>query len=313
MRNFPISRRRFLEAGTASAFWPICKPPFGSFSQTLEQKTKFEIIRTNLLQLVNEERSVAKVPALEMDDLATAVATAHAEDMAKGKFTSHWGRDGLKPYQRYSLAGGYHATQENVSAANNTWSTKLDDLKQDTSYLHVRLYQETPPNDGHRKAILAPQHTHVGFGIAVDELRLRMVELFVSKYVELKRPSQTAKPKAKIPFSGKLLESSYVLKAIEVFYEPLPKVPDLDWLRETRSYSLPNESQILKPILPPPYFYADRQPGVIDVRPAGDFHAPITLFKESPGIYTVVCWVKRNLNEKAFPATELCIRADLNA
>jgi len=51
---------------------------------------------------------------------------------------------GLKPYHRYSFAGGYHATQENVSASDNTWSMRLADLKQDTSYLHVRLYQESP-------------------------------------------------------------------------------------------------------------------------------------------------------------------------
>ena len=75
------------------------------------------------------------------------------------EFASHWGRDGLKPYHRYSFAGGTDATQENVSAADNTWSNKLSDLKQDTSYLHLRLYQEQPPNDGHRKTSRAAAHT----------------------------------------------------------------------------------------------------------------------------------------------------------
>ena len=106
--------------------------------------------------------------------------------MAKHEYASHWDRDGLKPYHRYSFAGGVHATQENVSAADNTWSTKTGDLLQDTSYLHVRLYQEKPPNDGHRRAILAPQQTHVGLGIALDKLKLRVVELFVAKHLEVK-------------------------------------------------------------------------------------------------------------------------------
>ena len=99
----------------------------------------------------------------------------------------------------------------------------MSDLKQDTSYLHLRLYQETPPNDGHRKTILAPQHTHVGFGIAVDKLRLRVVELFVARYVEVKPFSREAKPKSEIVFAAKILKSDHTLNHIEVFYEPPPR------------------------------------------------------------------------------------------
>jgi uncharacterized protein YkwD len=123
----------------------------------------FEEIRTNLLQLVNQERDVEKLKPLQFDELATKVATQHAHDMATNAFASHWGSDGFKPYMRYSFAGSPDATRENVSAADSTWSMRAADLIQDSSYLHVRLYQEKPPNDGHRQAILAPHNTHVGF------------------------------------------------------------------------------------------------------------------------------------------------------
>jgi len=187
---------------------------------------------------------------------------------------------------------------------------KLEDLVQDTAYLHVRLYSETPPNDGHRKAILAPQHTHVGVGLAVDGLRLRMVQLFVAKYVDIASQRQTARPGEKFMFYGRLRNSNHRLNNMEVFYEPLPKPPDLNWLREPRAYSLPSESIRLRPKLTPPVVYADGKPGVILVNPDGSFAAPITLFKSDPGIYTIVCWVKRSSSEKAFPATEMCIRAE---
>ena len=309
MYRDPITRRRFLGVLGVGAAWPIRIDSSVCHESTV-LVDKFAEIHANLLQLVNEERQVSKVSPVEMDSFASVVATKHAEDMATGEFASHWGRDGLKPYHRYSFAGGYHATEENVSAADNTWSATLSSLKQDTAYLHVRLYQETPPHDGHRKTILSPQHTHVGFGIAVDNLRLRMVELFVAKHVELRPVAHTARPKAQITITGRLLKSAYSLSGIEVFYEASPKPPLLSWLREARSYSLPNESRILKPVLPPPYFYPDRLPGVIEIGPGGDFRVPVRLFKDSPGIYTVVCWVKRNRNEKAFPATALCIRAE---
>ncbi len=269
----------------------------------------FAEIRANLLEMVNQERAVEKVRLLEMDDLATEVATKHALDMAKGEFASHWGSDGLKAYQRYSFAGGTDATQENVSAADNTWSTKLQDLKQDTAYLHVRLYQEKPPNDGHRRTILAPQHTHVGFGLAVERLRLRLVELFVARHVKVEDISRTVKPGAQINFSGKILDSNHDFKVVEVFYEPLPVTPEMSWLRQVRSYGLPDESKVLRPKLQPPLMYADRSLGIVEVS-GRNFSVPIKLFRSEPGIYTIVTWLKADNSSKAFPATEVCVRAE---
>jgi len=309
MNNLKLPRRWFLKASAASAMWPLCRTPLDQL-QAADLKAMFDELRGNLLQLINEERAVEKVPELKLDDLATRVATAHAEEMAKGEFVSHWGLTGLKPYQRYSLAGGYHATQENVSAADNTWSNKFADLKQDTSYLHVRLYQEQPPNDGHRKTILAPQHTHVGFGIALEKLRLRVVELFVSKYVEFKPSTPVAKPRETIEIAGQMIRSNFYLNTIEVFYEPLPVAPEKDWLREVRSYSLPDESEVFRPKLSPPLMYADRRDGTIEVAPDLSFRVSVQLYKNTPGIYTIVCWVRRSRSEKAFPVTGLCVRAE---
>ena len=299
------SRRAFLKYASASlgVAW---LDPFSRSGADLEKT--FAEICTNLLEMVNEERAVARVPAVVFDELATQVATKHAIDMALGEFASHWGRDGLKPYHRYSFAGGTNATQENVSAADNTWSTKLADLRQDTAYLHVRLYQEKPPYDGHRRTILAPQHTHVGFGLAVEQLRLRLVELFVAKHVEIEPLRRTAKPRSQIVFAGKVLSRDYVLDQVEVFYEPLPQPLELSWLREPRSYSLPNESRVLRPRVSPPFTYADGSRGVIDVSIDGSFRTPVKLYEKELGIYTIVAWL-RNRYDKTFPATEVCIKA----
>jgi uncharacterized protein YkwD len=298
----------FLEAASA----PLSLALFDRFLPLLQQTSDFERfaeLRANLLEMVNEERAVAKVPLLATDELATRVATNHAVEMATHGFASHWGRDGFKPYHRYSFAGGTAATQENVSAADNTWSNKMSDLKQDTSYLHLRLYQETPPNDGHRKAILAPQHTHVGFGIAVEKLRLRVVELFVAKYVEVKDLPRFAKPGSQVVFAGKMLKRDYTLNNIEVFYEPLAQAPEMSWLQEARSYGLPDHSKVLRPKVMPPYMYTDRTRGDIDVELDGSFSVPVSLDNDKPGIYTIVAWLKRG-SGKAFPATEVCIRVE---
>lgn len=307
---FPLSRRHFLQSSAGVALGLCTWHLRTTLTHAANDDKLFDEIRNHLLQQINEEREVAKVPPVKMDQLATEVATKHAREMAKYEYASHWNREGLKPYHRYAFAGGYHSTQENISAADRTWSSKPRELIQDTAYLHVRLYNETPPNDGHRQAILAPQQTHVGFGIAVEELRLRVVELFVAKHVQLNLPeTRKAKPGDAFVLSGKLLNSSYSLRLIEVLYEPLPKELDLDHLRNTGSYSLPDEAVQLRPKLPPPFLYADRKRGVIDL--SGDtFSVPIKLYKAEPGIYTILCWIKLSRTGKAFPATELCIRAE---
>lgn len=300
-----FSRRGFLQSATASLGLTLLNG--NTSAEDLENI--FKEIRANLLEMINEERDVERVQPLAIDELATEVATKHAVEMAVDEYFSHWGRDGRKPYHRYSFAGGTHATQENVSSANNTWSMKASDLKQDTAYLHVRLYKEQPPYDGHRRAILAPQHTHVGFGLAVEKLRLRMVELFVAKYLEVEPIRRKAKPGDQLTFAAKMPKQGYFLNHIEVFYEPLPTAPELSWLRQPRSYSLPDESRVLRPKVPPPFMYADHKPGVIDISLDGRFSAPIKLYKDEPGIYTIVTWIKHGESGKAFPATEVCIEA----
>ena len=299
-----FSRRGFLQSALGVAL--LDRSLLNTSAEDLENT--FKEIRANLLEMINEERAVAKVPLVAIDELATEVATKHAAEMAVDEFTSHWGRDGRKPYHRYSFAGGTEATQENVSAAN-TWSSKPSDIKQDAAYLHVRLYQEQPPYDGHRRAILAPQHTHVGFGLALEKLRFRMVELFVAKYLKVEPIRRKAKPGDQLVFAAKMPKVGYDLNQIEVFYEPLPKAPELSWLRQPRSYSLPSESKVLRPKVRPPLTYADGQPGVIEMSLDGRLSTKIRLFRNEPGIYTIVAWIRRSDSAKAFPATEVCIEA----
>jgi len=300
------SRREFLQAACAGlgvTFVNGIALPNDDYEKT------FKEIRKNLLEMINEERDVEKVPLVELDDLATEVATKHAVDLVTNEFLGHWGSDGLKPYHRYSAAGGTHATEENVSSADGIWSTKDKDLKQETAYLHVRMYQEKPPHDGHRRTILAPQHTHVGIGLAVQSLRLRMVELFVAKYVDVKPIKREAKPGSQLSFAGKIVRQGYLFNSIEVFYEPLPARPEIEWLRQPRSYALPNESRDLRPRVPPPFLYPDGTEGVVEVYADKSFQAPVRLFKDKPGIYTIVVWLRTAKSRVAFPATAVCIKA----
>src|SRR5437764_8617003 len=125
-------------------------------------------LRNELLAMVNRERKSHALDPLRLDDFASQIATAHAQDMATGGILSHWGRDGRKPYQRYSFAGGSEATVENDGAVDHTsYFLTSEEFMSDVFDSHGSMYLETAPNDGHRKTILAPQNTHVGFGVAL--------------------------------------------------------------------------------------------------------------------------------------------------
>src|ERR1043165_763354 len=297
-----VYRRDFLQSATTALGVSL----LDRISSPDDLEKTIKEVRVNILAMINEEREVEKAPPVALDDLATEVATKHAWDTIRGGFTSHWGRDGLKAYHRYSFAGGTEASAENVSSADSVGSTKLPDLKQDTAYLHLRLYQEKPPNDGHRQTILEPHHTHVGIGIVVQELRLRVVELFLSRYVEVKPVVREAKPGANISFAGKI-RSGYRFNNLEVHYEPMPEPPDLEWLRVPRSYGLPKESRRLLPKLPQPFTYLDGSSGVVEVD-LPNFSSSVKLYKKEPGIYPIVPWIRRSREGPAFPVTAVWVK-----
>ena len=66
-----------------------------------------------MLELINSERKRAGLGTVTLGD--NIAAQLHAESSLDNCFSGHWGADGLKPYMRYSLAGGYQSNAENGS------------------------------------------------------------------------------------------------------------------------------------------------------------------------------------------------------
>lgn len=268
------------------------------------------LVREQLLKSVNEERSAAGFSTLQLDELACRVAEGHARDMADGGFLSHWGRDGKKVYLRYTLAGGTDAVQENCSAADNIPSLTAAAVAKELDDMHLRMLNEVPPGDGHRKVILARQHTHVGFGIALGQRKLRLVEIFVGRYLKLDPIPRKADRQAKLVMTGRLLNQTHLLQTVEVCHEPLPTPPKLEWLRVRRSYSLPVDCVSLRPKAPQGALYTDGTRGDFEWHPDGQFRVPISLAKDEPGIYTIVFWLRTAAAETAFVGAQVCLEGN---
>jgi len=310
--SFQITRRIFLQQASLSMLaWRISLAA-GERRSGIEIPPDNNIlaIRLQLLDLVNEERTAKGLTSLKLDELACSVAQLHAAEMADNTFLSHWGRDGRKPYHRYSLAGGTDAIEENDAAFDQEAEALYDDFIPNLLELHKSMHDETPPHDGHRKTILAPQHTHVGFGMAFRDNHIRLTEIYVARYVTIDSYPMSVSPGNKFLFTGRILDRAYAIKAVEVYYEPLPSPPDIAWLRTPRSYGLPDERQMLLPRLPDHYIYEDGSKGSIAMRGKGRFRVPIVLPRERKGIYTIVVWIELPKSAKPFPATQVCVRAE---
>jgi uncharacterized protein YkwD len=306
-----FNRRSFLKQATVSALaLPLSTVARNHWSVTSVSDTDTLAARNDLLNIVNYERRLAGVSILKLDELACNIADKHAIEMAENNFLSHWSLDGRKPYHRYSLGGGTEATAENDGASDHSAPIASDEIQANLTVMHKSMHAELPPNDGHRKTILAPHHTHVGFGIANRGLHLRLCEIYVARYVSIDPYSVIKQPRSQFLFSGQLLDLKYSVQGIDVFYESLPSPPERSWLKTPRPYSLPEERDSLLPKLPENTFYEDGSKGSIEIASRGRFRVPITLTRKQPGIYTIVAWIQRNESEQPFPATQVCLRAE---
>ena len=265
-------------------------------------------LKESMLKLINESRESEGLKTVELDELASQVGDKHCQEMVSEFYFSHWNSQGLKPYMRYSYAGGKDALMENLSLTEGgTYFNSKEKLINVLTAMHLRMFNEKPPYDGHRQAIIHPQHTHVGVGIAFSESQVRLAQEFIARYVETKPLANKAKPGDTVNIVGRILKSKmYELAGISVFYEPTPTNLTRDELNSRGSYSFPEEEKVLRPKLLTQYTYKDGSKGEVNYqKSSGEFSSQFSFEKNKTGVYTIVVWLKEELNK--FPVTNICV------
>ena len=136
-----------------------------------------------MVQLINDERRLEGLPFLTLG--RNIVAQRHAESAIHGCFMSHWDLAGLKPYMRYSLAGGYQSNSENLSGSNYCPERPTQRQPQIDVRHEIREamanWMESP---GHRDAILDPWAKRVNIGLEWNDHNFWAVQHFEGDYVE---------------------------------------------------------------------------------------------------------------------------------
>ena len=136
-----------------------------------------------MLELINAEREKAELDSVVLGD--NIAAQLHAEAALENCFVSHWGVDGLKPYMRYSLAGGYQSNGENGSGSD--YCIKASDGYRAIANIKTEIRQAMDgwmDSPGHRSNILGRWHKKINIGLAWDKYNFLAYQHFEGDYVE---------------------------------------------------------------------------------------------------------------------------------
>ena len=136
-----------------------------------------------MLSLINAESARAGVGPVTLG--TNIAAQLHAESVLENCFSGHWGLDGLKPYMRYSLAGGYQSNGENGRGSD--YCITASDRYRPISKIKTEIQEAMAgwtDSPGHRRNILDPTHMKVNVGIAWDLYNVKMFQHLEGDYVE---------------------------------------------------------------------------------------------------------------------------------
>ena len=177
-----------------------------------------------MVELINKDRSDNNSPPVVLG--TNSAAQQHADDMLANYYLSHWGTDGLKPYMRYTRAGGINYESDN--SAYHGWYDNSDDpnryeiidLKEVLKQLQYNMmYDDADSNWGHRNTILDKMNRKVNIGIAFDKHRLALVQQFEGDYVVFTQ--LPAIVNGKLYLAGNLnLGDVY---SVHIFFDSLPQ------------------------------------------------------------------------------------------
>ncbi len=176
-----------------------------------------------MLELINEEREKAGVQPVTLGD--NIAAQLHAEISLANCTGSHWGVDGLKPYMRYSLAGGYQSNGENGSGRD--YCIKASDGYRGLGSIEAEIRETMDGlmnSSGHRRNILDRWHRKVNIGLAWDRYNFAGIQHFEGGYVEFDELPEIAN--GFLSFTGRAINdlrfSDKGELSVSLFYDPPP-------------------------------------------------------------------------------------------
>ncbi|MET0554064.1 MAG: hypothetical protein ABW221_13560 [Vicinamibacteria bacterium] len=262
-----------------------------------------------LLARVNRDRAAHGVPPVGLDPRAALVGDLFCLDGALSGAWGHWDLAGRAPYVRWGLAGGADFHAQNAVALSVS-SGRLDLPVADLLVqAHESMMAEQPPDDGHRRTILDPRWTHVGFGAGTAGGQFRMSQEFTRVAFDwMDVPAAPLRAGQRAWFAGRPLPG-WRVGLVEIRFEPPPRPLSRAQAVARGSYGYPDEVLSLHPPLPAPFTLAPER-SEVRTRRDGSIAFPFRL-DHGPGYYFVLCYLQGGDGggERMTPATAAMVTA----
>lgn len=243
--------------------------------------------KAELLRILNGERAAHGAPPLAYDLLGAKVGDEFCEDAARNRTSGHWDLAGRPPYLRWALAGGVDHHAQNFASESRRGFEFTEPPAELMKKAHAAFMSETPPNDGHRRTVLDPIWTHVGFGFSIVGGEMRMTEEFsrrVLEWVEL--PSGPVKA-GKGALVALKLPRGWNVGAVDVVHEGFPRPMGRAEIASRGSYGLPPGYRTLHPYPPAGTRWKSGELGDFRSTTGGRIELAVPL-ERGPGYYYVL-------------------------
>lgn len=145
-------------------------PSTAPISDQSETISDLDQARQTLLDLVNRDRQAQGQSVLTLDSGLNLAAQAHSDDMVQNGFIAHNSPTQGTPQQQAFKFNVTELISQNISSSRTLANSE----------------RELMSSPGHRKTIINPNHTHVGFGVkAGRDGFLYITQLFVQRKLSL--------------------------------------------------------------------------------------------------------------------------------
>lgn len=262
-------------------------------------------VKAAVFERINSDRVAAGLPPVAWDGAASRVADAFCAQQVREATRGHFLMDGIPPYARTSFAGVFGAQSEN----SVSWVTSGPSFSEPILRLaltgHEEMMAEQPPHDGHRRAILDPEATHVGVGYAVGYGRFQMAQEFLTRGLERLSIVRHESSRPVLRFDGKPLPN-WRLQFVTIARESTPAPLTREEATARTSYSYPRAALAYTPEGGPTIRVSgtDTQ-GKIRVGPKSGF--TFDFAPDRPGLYTFVFYMAGRVTDPARPGASATI------
>ena len=189
---------------------------------------RYMYLKLLMLEMINSQREIVGAPPVILGDNISA--QLHAEQSLLACTSSHWGPDGLKPYMRYTLAGGVQTNNENSTGLSYCVEPSLlyEPLVPDDNALPGLITQAMNgwmESEDHRQNLLDPSHRKVNIGLAWNKYNISANQLFEGDYVEFDLVPNFEQGILRLSGRVKNGPTIHAVEdlSVEIFYDPPPQ------------------------------------------------------------------------------------------